>query len=284
MEEQNINPTNVCVKCGTPFADGQDFCPKCGTPKGGPKKKLCGKCGAELADGQEYCPKCGQKAGIALDEHVSSSTDRLNVGIGEKKNNKKIILAIAIPVVLIAVGLLVFSLLSGSVKGKYVLVSSNSSAYYNFEDDKYTYNSGDDTEQGTYKVEKDKVTLSVSGKDDKFFYRVGKYLINRDTHFDEKIQDGKTFNQTFTHSISATYQGHIIAIASELTLKSDGTYTYSSYMTYDGSLFGDDFKTDSGTYERSGNKLILSPKGKSYTETMIIKDGIVYYAVYMKEK
>lgn len=120
MEEQNTNLTDVCVKCGTSLDEGQDFCPKCGTPKGGPNKKLCGKCGAELDDGQEYCPKCGQKAGLAIDEHVSSSIDQLNAGVGEKKkkNNMKIILAIAIPVVLIAVGLLVFFPLVRIVQGK----------------------------------------------------------------------------------------------------------------------------------------------------------------------
>ena len=291
MEEQNTNSTDVCVKCGTPFGEGQDFCPKCGTPKGGPEKKLCGKCGAELADGQEYCPKCGQKVVLAFDKPVSSSTDRLNAGNGEKKknNNIKIIIAIAIPVVLIAVGLLVFSLLSGSVKGKYVsasqlLASNASSISYNFEGDSFSYNSGDDTKQGTYKVEKDKVTLSVSGKDDTILYHDGKYLFDSDQHFDEKIQNGKTINQTLTCSSSTNYKGYTLALNIDLALKSDGTYTVASYMTYDGASVGDDITNESGTYKRSGNKLILSPQGKNFTKTLIIKDGIVYYVVYMKEK
>lgn len=290
MEEQNTNPTDVCVKCGTPLGDGQDFCPKCGMPKGGSMKKICGKCGVELADGQEYCPKCGQKVGLTIDEHVLSATDRFNASVGEKRKSKKIILAIAIPVVLVAVGLLVFSLLSGSFKGKYVnvsyLLSSNSTSnsnYYNFEDDSFIYTSSDGTEQGNYKVEKDKVTLSVSGEDDKIFYRDGKYLFNSDIHFDEKIQDGKTVNQSLTKSASTKYQGYILAYTIELTLKSDGTYTLTTYMTYDGVAISDDVK-DSGTYKRSGNKLILSPKGENYTKTLIIKDGIVYYVVFMREK
>lgn len=290
MEEQNTNFTDVCVKCGTSLDEGQDFCPKCGTPKGGPNKKLCGKCGAELDDGQEYCPKCGQKAGLAIDEHVSSSIDQLNAGVGEKKkkNNMKIILAIAIPVVLIAVGLLVFFLLSGSFKGKYVnvsyLLSDNSnSSYYNFEDDSFIYKSSDNTEQGNYKIEKDIVTLSVSGEDDTIFYRDGKYLFESDMYFDEKIQDGKTVNQTLTKSVSTKYEGYILVITLELALKSDGTYTLTTYMKYDGVAISDNLN-DSGTYERSGNKLILSPNGEDFTKTLIIKDGIVYYVVFMKEK
>ena len=54
-------------------------------------------------------------------------------------------------------------------------------------------------------------------------------------------------------------------------------------MTYIGVTLGDKV-TESGTYERSGNKLILSPKGENYTKTLIIKDGIVYDDVFMKEK
>ena len=291
MEEQNTNPTDVCVKCGTPLGDGQDFCPKCGTPKGGSEKKLCGKCGVELADGQEYCPKCGQKVGLAVEEHVLSSTDQSNAGIGEKKkkNNMKIILAIAIPVVLIAVGLLVFSLLSGSFKGKYVnisylLMDNSNGGYYNFEDDSFIYKSSDDTEQGNYKVEKDIVTLSVSGEDDTIFYRDGKYLYDSDMHFDEKIQAGNTVNQTLIRSTSVNYKGYTFDFIIELALKSDGTYTLASYMAYDGAAIGDDLINESGTYKRSGNKLILSPKGEDFTKTLIIKDGIVYYAVFMKEK
>ena len=32
-EEQHTNPTDVCVKCGAPLGDGQEFCPKCGTKR-----------------------------------------------------------------------------------------------------------------------------------------------------------------------------------------------------------------------------------------------------------
>lgn len=281
--EQHTNPNDICIKCGVPLGDGQDFCPKCGTPKGDPKKKHCGKCGAELADGQEYCSKCGQKVGLANDDHISSAIDQFNAGIGDKINSKIIILAIAIPVVLIAVGLLIFSLLSGSFKGKYICVSSNSSSYYNFEDDYYIYESSDGTERGEYTVEKEKVILTDSDKEDIILYRDGKYLLESDMHYDEKLQDGKTVNQSLTKSVSTKYEGYTLVITLELALKSDGTYTLTTYMTYDGVAISDNLN-DSGTYERSGNKLLLSPKGENYTKTLIIKDGIVFYVVYMKEK
>ena len=80
-EEQHTNPTDVCVKCGAPLGDGQDFCPKCGTPKGGEKKRVCSKCGAELQEGQDFCPKCGQKVGLAVDAGVNAAINQFNSGV-----------------------------------------------------------------------------------------------------------------------------------------------------------------------------------------------------------
>lgn len=275
--------TKTCKKCGAELLEGQDFCTKCGTPV--VTKPTCSKCGAELAEGQEFCPKCGQKVGLAIDEHVSSAIDQFNAGVGEKKKkkSKKIILAIAIPVVLIAVGLLVFSLLSGSFKGKYVYVSGDSGSYYNFEDDYYIYKTSDDTERGKYTVEKDQVTLTNNDGDNTVLYRDGKYIFKSKVHYDEKIQDGSTVTQKLTKSASTKYEGYTLAVNQELSLKSDGTYTYTFEMTYIGVTIGDKIN-ESGTYERSGNKLILSPKGENYTRTYIIRDGIVYDEVFMKDK
>ena len=173
--------------------------------------------------------------------------------------------------------------MSGSFKGKYVYVSGDSSSYYNFEDDYYIYKTSDDTERGKYKVDKDQVTLTDSDGDDTILYRDGKYLFRSKVHYDEKLQDGNTVNQSLTKSASTKYEGYTLAINQELALKSDGTYTYTMEMTYIGVTLGDKV-TESGTYERSGNKLILSPKGENYTKTLIIKDGIVYDDVFMKEK
>lgn len=109
-EEQHTNPTDVCVKCGAPLGDGQDFCPKCGTPKGGPKKKVCGKCGAELEDGQEFCPKCGTKFDAAPAPSVANAINRINARVDQvaKKGNKKpVIIAAIAGVVVLAVILIV---------------------------------------------------------------------------------------------------------------------------------------------------------------------------------
>ena len=105
--------TKVCKKCGAELLEGQEFCTKCGTPV--VSKPTCTKCGAELNEGQEFCPKCGQKVDLAVDESVSSAISQFNAGVGEKKKKKsqKIILAIAIPVALIAIGVVVFSLITG---------------------------------------------------------------------------------------------------------------------------------------------------------------------------
>ena len=88
-EEQHTNPTDVCVKCGAPLGDGQDFCPKCGTPKGGEKKRVCSKCGAELQEGQDFCPKCGQKADLQIDAGVNSAISQFNAGVSKDNNKKK---------------------------------------------------------------------------------------------------------------------------------------------------------------------------------------------------
>lgn len=109
-EEQHTNPTDVCVKCGTPLGDGQEFCPKCGTPKGGVKKNICSKCGTELQDGQEFCPKCGQKADLQIDSGVNSAISQFNANVNktnEKKNRKPIIIGI-VAVAAVVIGILIF--------------------------------------------------------------------------------------------------------------------------------------------------------------------------------
>lgn len=109
-EEQHTNPTDVCVNCGAPLGDGQEFCPKCGTPKGGKKKRACAKCGAELEDGQEFCPKCGQKADLQIDAGVNSAISQFNAGVSktnEKKKKTPLIIGIIAGVVVLAVVLIV---------------------------------------------------------------------------------------------------------------------------------------------------------------------------------
>ena len=109
-EEQHTNPTDVCVKCGAPLGDGQEFCPKCGTPKGGVKKNICSKCGTELQDGQEFCPKCGQKADLQIDSGVNSAISQFNASVtktNEKKKKTPLIVGIIAGVVVLAVVLII---------------------------------------------------------------------------------------------------------------------------------------------------------------------------------
>lgn len=109
-EAQHTNPTDVCVKCGAPLGDGQDFCPQCGTPKGGEKKRVCSKCGAELQEGQDFCPKCGQKADLHIDAGVNSAISQFNQVVTKTNEAAKkkpikiaIIAAAAILVVVLAI-------------------------------------------------------------------------------------------------------------------------------------------------------------------------------------
>ena len=63
----------VCVNCGAPLAEGQNFCPKCGTPRDGKAIRVCGKCGSILEEGQDYCPQCGTKYVQPLTEEETDS-------------------------------------------------------------------------------------------------------------------------------------------------------------------------------------------------------------------
>ena len=312
-EEQHTNRANVCVKCGAPLGEEQDFCPKCGAPKkieenkkiicgkcgaeliegqefctkcGTPvtNKPICSKCGAELVEGQEFCSKCGQKVGLEIDHQVSSAIDQFNAGVGEKKKKKKIklILGISIPVAVIAVVLVMVFLFSGSFKGKYNYVGGDSGSSYTFEDDYYIYKTSDDSERGKYKVDNNQVTLTDDDGDDSVFYIDGKYIFGSKSCYDQKIQDGSTVNKTFSKSVSTEYKGYTLSINQDLSLKSDGTYKYTVGMTYIGDTIGDDVNED-GEYQISGNKLILSAKGENFTRTFIIKDGKIYTDVFMKE-
>ena len=288
-EEQSAQPQDVCANCGTPLKEGQNFCPKCGSPRSAPKKNVCSRCGAELKDGQEFCPKCGQKVGLELDAGVSEAIGQFNANVGaqKKKKSTKRILAIAIPAELIVIGIVVFILTSGSFGGKYVLVSgtddSNSEEYYDFEDDYYICKSSDDTERGSYTVEKDRITLVDDDGDRNVLYRDGDYIFESEIHYNEKLQDGDRVNQKLTKSRTGTYEGYTIEAYVELQLKSDGTYSYTLGLTYGGYEVSDPY-TEKGTYTRSGNTLKLHQDSDGHDMTYIVKDGTVYDDVYMKEK
>lgn len=111
-EEQHTNPTDVCVNCGAPLGDGQEFCPKCGTPKGGPKKRICSKCGAELQADQEFCSKCGTRYTEGADATISAIA-KFNEGV-KKENKKKKLIPIIAGAAVIVIGLILFFVLRGT--------------------------------------------------------------------------------------------------------------------------------------------------------------------------
>ena len=114
-EEQHTNPTDVCVKCGAPLGDGQDFCPKCGMPKGGEKKRICGKCGTELQEGQDFCPKCGTKydPNTTASDSTASAIDKFNEKV-KKDNKKKKLIPIIAAAAVVVIGLVLFFALRGT--------------------------------------------------------------------------------------------------------------------------------------------------------------------------
>ncbi|MCF0187581.1 MAG: zinc-ribbon domain-containing protein, partial [Bacteroidaceae bacterium] len=86
-EEQYVSSADVCINCGAPLGDDQEFCPKCGTPKGCFPKNVCSKCCAELEDGQAFCAKCGQKVELRIDASENFGILHLDDGVG-KVNDK----------------------------------------------------------------------------------------------------------------------------------------------------------------------------------------------------
>ena len=111
-EEQHTNPTDVCVNCGAPLGDGQEFCPKCGTPKGGPKKRVCSKCGAELQNDQEFCPKCGTRYTEGANA-TNSAIEKFNESV-KKENKKKKLIPVIVGAGIVIVGLILFFVLRGT--------------------------------------------------------------------------------------------------------------------------------------------------------------------------
>jgi len=57
---------SFCVKCGSPFAEGQAFCAACGERRNEPvsavpSKRFCTGCGAQLSGSSSFCTKCGAR-------------------------------------------------------------------------------------------------------------------------------------------------------------------------------------------------------------------------------
>lgn len=305
-EMQGTNPTDVCSTCGATLGGGQAFCPKCGTPKAEIQSNICSKCGTELQEGQEFCPKCGQKRDVILESETNTAIAEFNKQLennGQKKKKRKklkILLLLLIPLILVGVGVFgyfQFYLISGTYK----FVSTDSKSTYTFNDGKYTYVSDstddDESEKGKYELKLGEVTLIDEDGDKTTYNRAGKYLYNIKNKF-TKVFD-KECNSDQTFSISSSYED--ISLTTDLTLKSNGKYSYVinmtySYTDYEYEYYGwylgyqkvpktktvsDDLRDDSGTYDVSGNKIILHPSGKK-DQILIVKDDYIYYTVLEK--
>ena len=73
------------------------------------QNKVCIKCGAPIGDGQNFCPKCGYKVETGADEKVNAGSSQVDDGINKDKTNKKklpIIIGIIVAVVIVIIVLL----------------------------------------------------------------------------------------------------------------------------------------------------------------------------------
>ena len=283
-EEQGTNPTSVCSNCGEPLGDGQGFCPKCGTKKEVVEEKqpnVCAGCGAQMAEGQEFCSSCGQKATVAVAPEFANAVDQFNQNVvapQKKKFKPMTIIAIAIAAILVVV---VGSKLVNNFDGEYLYVSGDSYYSYTFEDGEYEYESDDDSEEGTYEVDKDSVTITDEDGDETEFIRVGKYICNKKTRYENDIDVDCDEEQTLEKNSDFTYKGYSYEAKIQLTLYEDGTYEY----TFDlhGSYSSSNISEEEGEYRIEGNKLILSPDGEDHEEILLIVDGKVHDSVYEKQ-
>ena len=92
----------------------------------------CTKCGMELSDGYEFCPRCGNKvAGTAIE----SDRNGFQAGSSKWSVYKKSILAGAIAVLLIIIGIVIVIVMKSPLAGK----------WYDMKDDDYWLDIGNNT-------------------------------------------------------------------------------------------------------------------------------------------
>lgn len=173
-----IMENSYCTNCGAEMDSNAAFCVKCGVAKG-KTKHFCGHCGASVTEEQDFCVKCGTKLSSKLDfSKVKESAQKVTKAAIQGTNNiasnasqktgrkiKPAWLAGAagvIVVIIIAVILLMPKGLSGTYVNKTSFLGIESKSTISFKGKNYTEDNGTDKEQGTYKISKDKVTLTSS--------------------------------------------------------------------------------------------------------------------------
>lgn len=278
--------------------------------------ETCSNCGAPLEKGQAFCSKCGQKQDVILQSATNSAIAEFNKQVEnaskKKEKNKKLKISLCVLISLLLVGAALFGYFEFYlISGSYIYVSSKSNSTYTFDDGKYTYNSGDsesETKTGSYKLKIGEVDLFDEDNDKTTLGRMGKYLYSTASNFEEKFDKQSKSDQVFSKAVSsATSSGDLLSFDSKLQLGSNGTYKYNiemsatiTYTDYEYEYYGyylgymrvpvtrtkvisDDVIDEHGTYEVSGNKLILKPDGEK-EKIFLIRDGYIYYSVYEKSK
>lgn len=277
FKEEKGMSNKFCEKCGTAIAEGQQFCSGCGAPQTTTQSNVCTNCGATLGEGQEFCASCGQKVG------TSSMIDQFNAGIEQqqkKKSGLKKLLMFGIPALVILIVVLL-KLGGGFEEGTYNNVTTGSEETYTFEDGSYTYKTEDDTETGSYEVDGKEATITVEDGDDIVFVQHGEYIYKKESHYEQKIPDGDTFNQTVSVENSITLKGSTYDLKAVWEFSKDGTYTWETTLGL--GSYTSTMSEAEGTYERDGDLLILSPNGEDNSKTYLVIDGLMYYSVYKKQ-
>lgn len=278
--------------------------------------ETCSNCGAHLEKGQAFCSKCGQKQDVILQSATNSAIAEFNKQVEnaskKKEKNKKLKISLCVLISLLLVGAALFGYFEFYlISGPYICVSSKLNGTYTFDDGKYTYKSSDSeskTETGSYELKIGEVDLFDEDNDKTTFGRTGKYLYSTSCKFEEKIDKQCDRNQTFSMTASSTTSsGDILSLDSKLQLNSNGKYKHTvemfatiTYTDYEYEYYGyylgymrvpvtktkvisDGVIDEDGTYEVSGNKLILKPDGEK-EKIFLIRDGYIYYSVYEKSK
>lgn len=243
----------------------------------------CKKCGTELLDGQKFCSKCGTPIEKNLTTKGKDPSQNSSVNKG-KNNKKKLILLISVPILIVLLTIICFVLFrQPTFEGKYIIVSQiDETQTYTFEKDKYVYKSAYDFNEGTYKLDNNSLIITDSDGVEKEWFRQKNYIAMTSSHFDEKIDPSSNLTQSFNYSAQTHEKGYNWTLTEVLVLDSAGNYSWN----YRGEepILGSFVQDETGTYEISGNKLLLKEDGSDSEKTWLIIDNTIYSYVFKKTK
>ena len=243
----------------------------------------CKKCGTELLDGQKFCPRCG----IRIEDDISNKSLDIK---SKRKNKKKVILSIAIPVLIVLIGIVCYVIFrKPAFEGTYKIASQigvNITDTYTFQNGEFVYKSAYDYNSGTYELDNNKLVLTSttdSTRTDTEWIRHNNCITMAKQHFDEEINLGSESLQTFNCSYKASSKGYTWNIREELILYPSGKYEW--HYTSEETTVGMSYQFDEeGTYEISGDKLLKKPNDSDDADTWLIIDKIIYTYVFEKTK